>query len=74
MATSNKANLGPTKKLKPIPGVATAGKIIDEYIVPKTPLDVATYLIPYGKAFRAVAGITKKGAKYVNNVYKNMEN
>jgi len=71
MASSKKIAPEPFKKIKPIPGVATAGKIIDEYIVPKTPLDVATYLIPYGKAFRAVAGITKKGAKYVNNVYKN---
>jgi len=74
MISSKNINLSPIKKVKPIPGVATAGKIIDEYIVPKTPLDVATYLIPYGKAYRAAAGITKKGAKFVSKTYRNKGN
>ena len=74
MAKSKKVNLGPIKKNKPIPGMVTAGKIIDEYIIPKTPLDVAAYLFPYGKAARVVGGIAKKGAKNVSSVYRNIGN
>ena len=72
MASSSRANLGPIKKNKTVPGVATAGKIIDEYIIPKTPLDVAAYLFPYGKAARVVGGIAKKGAKNVSKIYRNI--
>lgn len=72
MASSKKVNLGPIKKVKTVPGVPTAGKIIDEYIIPKTPLDAAAYLFPYGKAARVVGGIVKKGAKNVNKIYRNI--
>jgi len=72
MSTSKNLNLGPTKKVKPVRGVPTAAKIIDEYIIPKTPLDVAAYLFPYGKAARVVGGIVKKGAKNVSKVYRNI--
>lgn len=72
MASSRKIAPEPFKKIKTVPGVPTAGKIIDEYIIPKTPLDVAAYLFPYAKAARAVGGIVKKGAKNVNKIYRNM--
>jgi len=75
MASSNK-QLGPLKKL-PTSGVAPVMKTIFDTVVGSTPKELAINLAG-GKLFtvgaRAVAGITKKGAKYVNNVYKNMEN
>jgi len=62
-------------KSKPIGGkTGKAMKIVDEYLIPKTPADAALYLIPYGKVARAVAGITKKGAKYVSKAYRNIGN
>jgi hypothetical protein len=62
-------------KSKPIGGkTGKAMKIVDEYLIPKTPADAALYLIPYGKVARAVAGITKKGAKYVGKAYRNIGN
>jgi len=73
MSTSKKLNLGPIKKVKPVRGVPTAAKIVNEYIIPKTPLDVASYAIG-GPVTRAVAGISKKGAKFVSRVYKNIGN
>ena len=68
MAKSKKMNLGPTKKVKASP----VAPILSDLIIPKTPLDVAMYAIPYGKAARAVGGITKKGAKFVGKIYRNM--
>jgi hypothetical protein len=69
MAASKKANLGPTKKLKPSP----VAPILSDVFIPKTITDaVVTYAVPYGKAARAIGGIAKKGAKYVNKVYRNM--
>ena len=60
-------------KSKPIGGnTGKAMKVIDELFIPKTPADAALYLIPYGKVARAVAGITKKGAKYVGKAYRNI--
>jgi hypothetical protein len=69
---SNRTDIG-IKKQKPFTG--NTKKVMDfanEYVVPKTPADVAMYLIPYGKVARAVAGITKKGAKYVGKAYRNI--
>lgn len=69
--TSNRTDV--KVKSKPIGGnTGKAMKVIDEYLVPKTPADAALYLIPYGKVARAVAGITKKGAKYVGKAYRNI--
>lgn len=48
-----------------------AMKIVDEYIMPKSAADVAFMAIG-GPGLRAIGGITKKGAKYVNKVYRNM--
>ena len=71
--TSNRTDV--KVKSKPIGGnTGKAMKVIDEYLVPKTPADAALYLIPYGKVARAVAGITKKGAKYVSKAYRNIGN
>ena len=48
-----------------------AMKIVDEYVVPKSAADVAFFAVG-GPGLRAIGGITKKGAKYVNKVYRNM--
>jgi hypothetical protein len=48
-----------------------AMKIVDEYVVPKSAADVA-FLAVGGPGLRAIGGITKAGAKYVNKVYRNM--
>ena len=68
MAKSKKMNLGKTKKLKTSP----VAPILSDLLIPKTPVDVAMYAVPWAKATRAMGGITKKGAKYVNKVYRNM--
>ena len=74
MATSKKVNLGPIKKVKPVPGVPTSAKFIKDYIFdPTNPVDYATYAVG-GPIIRAVAGISKKGAKFVSSVYKNIGN
>ena len=68
MAVSKKANLGPTKKLKPSGNV----KFIKDYIFnPSDPVDYASYAIG-GPVTRAVGGIIKKGAKFVGKTYRNM--
>lgn len=67
MATSKKMNLGPTKKTKPSGNV----KFIKDWVFdPSNPVDYA--MLGTGRALRVVGGITKKGAKYVNKVYRNM--
>jgi hypothetical protein len=48
-----------------------AMKIVDEYVVPKSAADVA-FLAVGGPGLRVIGGITKKGAKYVNKIYRNM--
>jgi hypothetical protein len=48
-----------------------AMKIVDEYVVPKSAADVALLAVG-GPGLRAIGGITKAGAKYVNKVYRNM--
>ena len=48
-----------------------AMKIVDEYVMPKSAADVA-FLAVGGPGLRAIGGITKAGAKYVNKVYRNM--
>ena len=48
-----------------------AMKIVDEYVMPKSAADVA-FLAVGGPGLRAIGGITKKGAKYVNKIYRNM--
>ena len=88
MATSSEANLGKTKKLKPIIkrsvksglkedfGYMKEGaKIAADVIIPRNASDLALTLAG-GKLFnvgaRAVSGITKKGAKFVGKIYRNM--
>ena len=68
MAKSKKMNLGKTKKLKTSP----VAPILSDLLIPKTPMDVAMYAVPWAKATRAVGGIAKKGSKYVSKVYRNM--
>ena len=51
-------------------------KGVNELVIPRSKTDVAMYAIPYGRAAkiakRAVGGITKAGAKYVEKVYRNI--
>ena len=68
MAKSKKMNLGKTKKIKTSP----VAPILSDLLIPKTPMDVAMYAVPWAKATRAVGGIAKKGSKYVSKVYRNM--
>ena len=68
MATSSRANLGATKKLKPSGNV----KFIKDWVFdPSDPVDYATYAIG-GPVTRAVGGIVKKGAKFVSKTYRNI--
>ena len=48
----------------------SAIKTAKELTVPKTPVDIALTLAG-GTGGRAVAGIAKKGAKYVAKIYRN---
>jgi hypothetical protein len=66
---SNRTDIG-IKKQKPFTG--NTKKLMDftnEYILPKTPADVAMYLIPYGKiakgAYKGAKKITTKTVKKV---------
>ena len=68
MAKSKKMNLGKTKKIKTSP----VAPILSDVFIPKTLGDAALYAVPWAKATRAIGGIGKKGAKYVNKVYRNM--
>ena len=71
MASSNK-QLGPTKKLPTSPAVPVLKTVFDT-VVGATPKDVAINLAGGKMLFvgaRAVAGIAKKGAKYVAKVYR----
>jgi len=47
-------------------------KTLSDVIVPKTPVDAAMYAVPWAKGARMVGGITKKGAKAVSKIYRNM--
>lgn len=49
----------PRKKPKVVPGM----KYIDEYLVPHSAADVASYLIPYGKVAKAGVKVLKAAAK-----------
>ena len=60
---------GPFKKSKPSPVTP-----VMKEVVPQNVSDAAWYAVPYGKAARAVGGITKKGAKFVSKLYRNMGN
>jgi len=65
MAASKKANLGPTKKLKPSGNV----KFIKDYVFdPSNKADWATTAV----GGRVMGGITKAGKKFVTKVYRNM--
>jgi len=67
MATSRKMNLGKTKKLKPSGTI----KFTKDYIF--DPGNKADYAwLATGPIGRAVGGITKKGAKFVGKIYRNM--
>ena len=60
---------GPFRKSKESPIIP-----IMKEVVPQNVSDAAWYAVPFGKATRAVGGITKKGAKFVNKLYRNMGN
>jgi hypothetical protein len=47
-------------------------KTAKDLSVPKTPLDAALMVAPYGKIARTVGGITGKGARAITKVYRNM--
>jgi serine/threonine-protein kinase RIO1 len=70
VASSKKINLGETKKSKPSP----VTQILSDVFIPKTVVDAAMYAVPYGKAARVMAGITKQGSRYVSKVYRSMGN
>lgn len=53
-------------------GPAKAALNVIDFMTPKTPMDVALYAVPWGRGARMVGGITKKGAKAVSKVYRNM--
>jgi hypothetical protein len=60
--TSSRTNV--KVKPKPIGGnTGKAMKIADEYFIPKSPADVAMYLIPYGKIAKSTAKVVKKVIK-----------
>ena len=46
-------------------------KTADEYLIPKTPVDVALTLVGL-KGARVVGGIAKKGAKHVAKAFRNI--
>lgn len=68
MARSKKMAPGAFKKSKTSP----VAPVLSDLFIPKTLGDAAMYAVPYAKIVRGVGGITKKGAKYVNKVYRNM--
>jgi hypothetical protein len=47
-------------------------KTARDLTVPKTPLDAALMVVPYGKVARTVGGITGKGARAVAKLYRSM--
>lgn len=68
MAKSKKMAPGAFKKSKTSP----ITPVLSDLFIPKTLGDAAMYAVPWAKATRAIGGIGKKGAKYVNKVYRNM--
>ena len=72
MANSTNKQLGQIKKVKLTPGQKYTKPIVQaaESLIPKTPLDAATWVVPYGKVARGTAGIIGKGAKYVAKLYR----
>ena len=84
MAKSSKANLGQTKKVKPVVkrsiksglkedfGYMKEGaKLAADVIIPRSKSDLA-WIIGTGVAGRAVGGIVKAGKKFVGKDYRNM--
>jgi len=71
-----KTNLAPGKnQFKPkaiTKGPAKVALDIIDFAVPKTPMDVAMYAVPWGRGARAVGGIVGKGAKAVSKAYRNI--
>lgn len=61
--------LGEVNKLKPSSLVKPAAEVVNS-LIPKTPLDIALTVFPYGKAARATGGIIGKGARYVAKLYR----
>jgi len=67
--TSSRTNV--KVKPKPIGGnTGKAMKIADEYFIPKSPADVAMYLVPYGKIAKGVGKAVKKVVKPAVKVKK----
>ena len=67
MPASRKVAPGTTNKVKPSGNV----KFIKDWVFdPTNPTDYAW--LAAGPATRAIGGITKRGAKFVNKVYRNM--
>jgi hypothetical protein len=56
---------------KPAQAIKIAGQI-GNAMIPRTPVDVALTVFPYGRAARAVGGITGKGARAVAKLYRSM--
>ncbi len=61
----------PIKKQKPLKGVAgKAAKISNEYLMPQSAADVASYLVPYGKIAKTTAKVVKKVVKPATKAVK----
>ena len=73
---SSPQNLGWNQVNTPVNKIAVKGnKIAGEIgkaVIPRTPLDVALTVFPYGRAARMVGGITGKGAAAVAKLYRNV--
>ena len=73
---ARKTNLAPAKnQFKPkaiTKGPAKAALNVIDFIVPKTPMEVALYSVNPFKYVRPVAGIVGKGARYVSKAYRNI--
>jgi hypothetical protein len=76
---ARKTNIAPKKYGKPKaitkgPAKAALNVIgfVKDMTVPTSPADAAMYAVPWAKGARMVGGITKKGAKAVSKIYRNM--
>jgi len=64
--TSNRTDMPKIKKQKPFTGNTAKGmKFVDEWVIPHSAADAATYLIPYGKVAKGVVKGVKKVVKPV---------
>lgn len=69
--TSNRTDMPKIKKQKPFTGNTAKGmKFVDEWVIPHSAADAATYLIPYGKVAKGVVKGVKKVIKPATKVKK----